>query len=283
MAAAALARKEYEFILDTLKDAIIEAKQQLEIEPPQITDLQISRDLLNEYIKDLEKFRPTTTAKKDKPTVDDFEAAIKAIYSAKPIILRIERKILTLTPDTASNTSTASMVTPPPVRSSAHIPSLNIKIPTFDGTFTKYSRFINSFKVAYHGQDIAPALKFIILQDHLTGPALAAVVNLPIDDKNYEIALKILDEKFNKTDTVIALLYEEIQRLPPAAPNNESLRNTFDEVEARLKGLEAHGENFESNYFLRNTIFKKTSFTNYRKLRCCHCRYFEFKWTVSFK
>ncbi|XP_070389699.1 uncharacterized protein [Dermacentor albipictus] len=121
-------------------------------------------------------------------------------------------------------------------------------------------RFWNQFESTIHKSPaLHPIDKFQYLTSYLTGKAAAAIDGLPLSDRNYEIAVKTLVERFGKDDVIIE---EHMSRLLNIRPvhnilDTEWLRTLYDEVQTGVRSLEALGVASSTYGVLLMTVLRK--------------------------
>ena len=72
--------------------------------------------------------------------------------------------------------------------------------------------------------------KFNYLKSLLEGPATRCVQGLPITERNYDSAVKLLQERFGKSQQIVVAHVDKLNKLPVA-------RFIFDRVNVHIKGL----------------------------------------------
>ena len=80
--------------------------------------------------------------------------------------------------------------------------------------------------------------------------AKAAIAGLEITNDNYDVAVKILGDRFGDPQTVISGHYTKLMDLPSYINQTTSLRSTFDELEKHLRCLTALGEDTNHWHFV---------------------------------
>ena len=91
----------------------------------------------------------------------------------------------------------------------------NIK--PFSGDYTDWRRFQNQFQVAIEQQPMAPSTKLGYLQGYVTGEAKETILHLTIQDSNYEIALKLLEQKYDDPKIIERTLFERLLNIKRAS------------------------------------------------------------------
>lgn len=137
----------------------------------------------------------------------------------------------------------------------ASVPLPKLKLPTFSGVYTDFFSFWDRFKFTVHDNDSLPGvIKLTYLMECLKDRALGSVERLSIVNENYEVAVRILKEKFGKREFVVGSLYEELSEL--SWHNSFQGRKFVDGLEKILRQLENLGEPID-NTFIYITIQKK--------------------------
>ncbi|XP_065306118.2 uncharacterized protein [Dermacentor albipictus] len=151
------------------------------------------------------------------------------------------------------------------VTTTLQLPSTTTRLPKleiakFDGNLRSWHRFWNQFESTIHNNPaLHPIDKFQYLTSYLTGKAAAAIDGLPLSDRNYEIAVKTLIERFGKDDVIIE---EHMSRLLNIRPvhnilDTEKLRTLYDEIQAGVRSLEALGVASSTYGVLLLTVLRK--------------------------
>ncbi|XP_037520857.1 uncharacterized protein LOC119397504 [Rhipicephalus sanguineus] len=152
------------------------------------------------------------------------------------------------------------------VATTLQLPSLTTRLPKleiakFNGDLRSWTRFWNQFESTIHKN---PALhtidKFQYLTSYLTGKAAAAIDGLPLSDRNYDIAVKTLVERFGRDEVIIE---EHMARLLAVRPvhnlhDTERLRTLYDELQTGVRSLEALGVASSTYGVLLLTILRKS-------------------------
>lgn len=115
------------------------------------------------------------------------------------------------------------------------------QVPKFSGDdYLEYPNFINTFKTlvgARQTRGFTNVKKFTILRNALEGRALESVKHLLLTTDNYDVALKILDDRFRKPRLNFESLIKKLLHVPKVT-GASSLRKMLDAVNAHLKALE---------------------------------------------
>ena len=111
------------------------------------------------------------------------------------------------------------------------------KLPTFDGEdYLGYPNFIASFEALVdqsRATGFTKLKKFVVLRGALKGRALQAVEHLILTEDNYDVALKILKDRFLKPRLIFQSLKKKLLDLPKLN-ENYPLRQMLDSVNATM-------------------------------------------------
>jgi hypothetical protein len=133
-----------------------------------------------------------------------------------------------------------------PTVMSAKLPKL--QLPKFDGTFLKWQEFWDSFTVAIHDNpSLKPVDKLNYLKCSLEGKAKQALEGLQVINENYDVAVKLLQDRFGDKGRVVKAHYNVLTEIPTSTNDPMKLQSTYDKIEKSIRSLEALGENVESN------------------------------------
>lgn len=129
------------------------------------------------------------------------------------------------------------------------LPKLDIV--SFNGNKLYWVEFWDSFKSAVHNNDrLSPVDKFNYLKGKLTGEARSAIAGLSLSNENYDVAIRILQERFGETQEIIDLHYKRLLSLYPAKNTTDSLRSFMDGAEKHLRSLEVLKEDIDQHIFV---------------------------------
>ncbi|GBM38309.1 hypothetical protein AVEN_140348-1 [Araneus ventricosus] len=126
-------------------------------------------------------------------------------------------------------------------------PSSNIKLPKlsiskFYGQSSLWLSFWNSFESAIHENDsLSEVSKFNYLKAHLGGSALSTIEGFALTPENYEIAIKLLKERFGRSDVLINTHLNNLLRICPLKNSDDivSFRKMFDNIQTEIRSLES--------------------------------------------
>ena len=109
----------------------------------------------------------------------------------------------------------------------------------FSGNRLQWIEFWDSFESAIHkNEKLSPIDKFNYLKGKLTGEARNAIAGLSLSNETYNVAIKILHERFGDKQEIIDRHYKVLMNLVPARNTTESLRSFKDDTERHLRSLE---------------------------------------------
>ena len=106
------------------------------------------------------------------------------------------------------------------------------------------------FKSSVHEQNLPTVSKFSYLKGVLKGSAAAAISGISVTADNYELAIKLLQEKFGKKDAIIESLYAKLQNLPKANNMFSEMNYSHEVIEKILRQLKAQGESVDDQRML---------------------------------
>ena len=102
--------------------------------------------------------------------------------------------------------------------------------------------FWDSFRSAVHeNPELHNIDKFNYLKSLLKGSAAATIAGLPLTDGNYKSAIELLTNRFGNKQVIISSHMDALLRLPSLGSTTDvrKLRQTYDEIEAHVRGLQA--------------------------------------------
>lgn len=146
-------------------------------------------------------------------------------------------------PDNSVITNAHTLVEP--VRRETKIvklPKLNIS--KFYGDSAHWLEFFSHFENAIHNNNSLTKIdKFNYLKSYLGGPAASYVGGFALTEANYDIALKMLKNRFGNKNTLIQAHLNQLLKLPAVRTINDfvGLRKFFDSAETQVRNLETLG------------------------------------------
>ncbi|XP_075536007.1 uncharacterized protein LOC142571494 [Dermacentor variabilis] len=269
-------QKKQAALRQAIEKIIAAARDLLQSPTIQVGELEEHLDLILEQADELKSVNESIEKKID---LQELDAELEACAAYTEKICSIKTKIKrALRSQTANESrSTTPSVTgnaseqeayhigsvPPatfqPVSATTKLPKLEIG--KFSGDLRSWQKFWNQFESTIHKNSTLPAIaKFQYLTSYLTGKAAAAIEGLPISDRNYDIAVKTLIERFGKEDVIIE---DHMSRLLDVRPVHdlrdiERLRSLYDEIRSGVRSLEALGVSSSTYGTLLLTVLRKS-------------------------
>ncbi|XP_072143108.1 uncharacterized protein [Dermacentor andersoni] len=269
-------QKKQAALRQAIEKIIAAASDLLQSPTIQVGELEEHLDLILEQADELKSVNESIEKKID---LQELDAELEACAAYTEKICSIKTKIKrALRSQTANESrSTTPSVTgnaseqeayhigsvPPatfqPLSATTKLPKLEIG--KFSGDLRSWQKFWNQFESTIHKNSTLPAIaKFQYLTSYLTGKAAAAIEGLPISDRNYDIAVKTLIERFGKEDVIIE---DHMSRLLDVRPVHdlrdiERLRSLHDEIRSGVRSLEALGVSSSTYGTLLLTILRKS-------------------------
>ena len=118
-----------------------------------------------------------------------------------------------------------------------------LQLQTFDGNLQQWQEFWEIFDAAVHQQQgLPPVAKFSYLKSILKGTAAMAISGVSVNNDNYDVALRLLKERFGRPEKIIELLYSKLQAIPKCSNKFMDIKHTCDSIEKILRQLEAQNE-----------------------------------------
>jgi len=129
-----------------------------------------------------------------------------------------ESKIQTLNEKVKTNGS--GKTTPTTSKYETHVKLPRLNFPKFDGNILKWQEFWDSFTAGIHeNESLKPIDKFNYLKAQLVGEARDALSGLELTNANYDIAVKMLEERFGRKQVVITAHYTALMDIKPILNN----------------------------------------------------------------
>ncbi|XP_049887000.1 uncharacterized protein LOC126381584 [Pectinophora gossypiella] len=126
----------------------------------------------------------------------------------------------------------------------------------FDGNILNWHQFWDQFSSNIHTRNLSDVDKLLYLKASLRGEAQKALDGLETTNKNYQIALSTLKERYGKHNLLIDSHYAALYKIKGADNNNEDCRKVLNDIEQHLRVLSSLGENINHNH-LRFMIMEK--------------------------
>ena len=116
----------------------------------------------------------------------------------------------------------------------------------FKGDLRKWPAFWSIFeKEVHNNEELSNTDKLIQLLGVLKGPAARAVEDINLTDANYDVALGILRQRYQRPAKLKSALWAQLVAFPPCKDGKTKyIRDHNDAMERVLRQLEASGEDF---------------------------------------
>ena len=126
-----------------------------------------------------------------------------------------------------------------------------LKLKKFDGNILKWHEFWDTFDLTIRQNEILQSVdKFNYLRSQLLGSANYTIAQLDLKNDNYDIAIKLIKERYGKKQILIDTYYAQMMNLPIAMNKTLPRRAYFDVTEEQLRPLQSLGENIEQKLLL---------------------------------
>ncbi|KAK4309817.1 hypothetical protein Pmani_018578 [Petrolisthes manimaculis] len=120
-------------------------------------------------------------------------------------------------------------------------PLLHSSLPTFKGDLLAWPEFRDLFSVAVHDNPLySPVEKFVQLKGHLDGEAAKCLQGLATTNDNYDVALRILKQRFGNETRLKESLMASLLNTPRFTEGEDlrTMRGFIDELTAKVRALE---------------------------------------------
>lgn len=171
---------------------------------------------------DFEKYNP------DRGLVEDIYFDIKASF----LSILSKHALKTSPPSTSKeNGSTVS-------ESVCSVKLPQLQIPKFSGDYKEWQNFIDIFTSIIHdSSNLAPIQKLYYLKSSLSGEALKTIQSIISSSENYEVALKLLKDRYENKQFIANCHLKEIIELPVVSRDVSSLRHLIYTTKQNLQSL----------------------------------------------
>ena len=116
------------------------------------------------------------------------------------------------------------------------------ELPKFNGHYADWPAFWDQFRNTVHERRIGDTTKLSYLKNCLTGEAYDLVKGLRLVDGSYEIALRLLRQRFEDPKMILRELLDGLFAVSQAQPNNyASLRRVVSTFQEKITGLREIG------------------------------------------
>lgn len=147
-----------------------------------------------------------------------------------------------------------------PVKHLPHPSMPEIKIPEFNGQFSKWKNFWDSFSSLIDSRsDIDPVVKFNLLKHYLKDKAYKTVEGLSVTNDNYSVAIKLLKSRFADDKFVLQKLHLELINMKTPGHNFTELSDFSLTFERILLEIEGNTKVPCDDYLFKDIIAKKLS------------------------
>lgn len=128
------------------------------------------------------------------------------------------------------------------VSNAVKLPPLDL--PQFDGNYENWSCFFDTFVALIHSNNnLGKVQKFYYLQSCLKGEATQAISSIQVTDLNYEIAFKILCERYENKRLIIQSHLRSLFDMPSINKTCHSeLRKYLDTIQKNIRALKGLNE-----------------------------------------
>ena len=175
--------------------------------------------------------------------IEDSQRAIEKVMACKrKIDLKLKQKSSGSGENHSESYSNTGQVPARTSQAKAKLPKLTL--PKFRGEFTKWKTFWDSFQSAAHDNpEITQVDKFnSYLNSVLVRPAVRAISGLTLTASNYENTVRILQDRFGKTQQIITAHMDELIEITPCHNDRPtSLRYVFDQISVHARDLASLG------------------------------------------
>lgn len=123
-----------------------------------------------------------------------------------------------------------------------------IKLPTFNGDSNKWLEFHDVYVSLIHDNvSLSNIIKFQYLKSSILGNAASVIESLELSDKNYEIAWKLVCDRFNNKHQLVHTHLKSLLDIPTNIKECEqSLRFLVDHISKNLRALNSLGEDTDN-------------------------------------
>lgn len=122
-----------------------------------------------------------------------------------------------------------------------------IKLPTFCGDPSKWLEFHDTFSSLIHeNNSISNVMKYQYLKGSLTDSAASVIESLELTDKNYEVAWKLVCDRFNNKGQLVHTHLKALFDIPIGKECERSLRFIIDHISKNLRALHNLGEQIDN-------------------------------------
>eukprot|EP00117_Sycon_ciliatum_P024567 scpid28007/ scgid20591/ len=129
-------------------------------------------------------------------------------------------------------------------------PSVNcrlpqLKLPVFNGDMLEYTTFIDLFNATVDNKGLSNVEKLSYLKSHLSGRALECIAGLSLTGDHYEVALRLINERFGKPEVIAETHYMALIEMEKPSTRPESLKQFSANLEMHVRSLQALGRSID--------------------------------------
>ena len=116
-----------------------------------------------------------------------------------------------------------------------------LDLPTFSGNYDSWLGFYDTFVALIHSNNnLSNVQKFYYLQSCLKGESARVIHSLEVNDRNYEVAFKLLRERYENTKFIIQSHVKCLFEIPIVGKNTlVDLRKFVDTIQSNLRALKS--------------------------------------------
>ena len=142
-----------------------------------------------------------------------------------------------------------------------------VKLAVFKGNFGEWENFWSSFRTNVDVRDdIEKSTKFIYLAQSLKGVPKEMISGLAITDDNYNIAIRILRERYDKASKQTNVLLQRVHTLPTPKHNPKDLRVFLTEYR-KIKTQLSRVLDFQaSELVIKSIVVRKLTFQTFDRI-----------------
>lgn len=136
-----------------------------------------------------------------------------------------------------------------------------ITIPKFDGQFKQWLAFKNIFmKLVHEDKSLSDTEKLQYLQTNVTGEAMKIISHLQLTDNNYEIALQLIENRYDNPRKITEMYIDTILDLSMTSGKSASIKLFHDTLKECIEGLNNVGIQAEESAFITRMCIRKLDF-----------------------
>ncbi|XP_029054415.2 uncharacterized protein LOC114881732 [Osmia bicornis bicornis] len=173
---------------------------------------------------------------------DDFEETyFNLIADVESYIESVEGR------NRVANQAAEQSPTPALTSSDAKVKLPTIQLPSFDGDYSEWIKFKDTFTSLVHESELPDVQKFNYLNSALKGPAARVIQSLGVSDTNYKLAWDSLKSRYENSAMLRKFHVVAILDLPVIQKQSSTaLRELLDNVRNHLAALKSLKEPIES-------------------------------------